>query len=945
MKRFLILVLTVVFSSSNILPSYALRPQAGSYQITPLDVIASTAKQGEAIWPVDNADKSASAGISVKDAPADYFIPKLTKQQKREALYHVGSIFDGAMEAIEPEFKDEATQGSKGGLGILEGDTGEGLKKAVLDMEVAGSQAFMFSPMYEYKLVPVTDIANKRQVLLKKKVKFENKIDFDNPISYKFFTKRNRFKYPELEKNGSRPLKIVADDNGEQLKFNIKMYDSRLGCERDFIAAVFVKLRGGTPMFKIACQEVDDILYTDDEELRFEQQVLMGKAIKLLIKKLEIKPGVFRVNEAHTVVAMAEMICDESGYFDNTAYVFTNHTPITPGLQIYHGKAYWFDRLGIPAYFKSKTRNVEVNFKDIFVRGDDLNFSYAAMYLAHKVNGVSKKHAEVLKEMFPEFAYKITGIMNGSSEYWVSDRIKQAEKDYSKITPLKLWEIHQQDKLDLIELVEQRTGKHLKVNEHIVGCVRRIDYYKQQYPMLKDIIRAICQDKGVKTKVLIDGQEHELEGLGMQVVLGGIIVNQDNPDLQWWIHEFISWMEDPEFKGRFVFISGNDVELMKKLAIGCDSWIEMPKPPNEACGTSGMRVVENGNIEIGSPDGWILEFIRRYNMKTGKGNGFIIQGNNQIGLYNELKDVSHLYYDWMEGRDQAWIKLRKKIYEEGKHLYIKNMVWRYILEVFLPARLIMQMGGVKWVNNLKPEFEDGKVVKTFVGDSLPISADIGLYDISLAKHLKAELWTNIGGVWKAIPIRNKKRIGEDTYRFLINLDLKREENFQYKVRFFFEEPLAGRSDYLYLPEGYGKDFSVNVKEKECVTQNKDIAGNDIIRVLREKFDCISMQDECLQKVYYGNLRGSDDKPFGFRIQTKENRVRVELADNSGIRAFFMKYYGIIRGGSETRLPMVLNLLFEHCGNKDIPEGEILAYLIWLLSKDKIFEPVVARLME
>ena len=78
--------------------------------------------------------------------------------------------------------------------------------------------------------------------------------------------------------------------------------------------------------------------------------------------------------------------------------------------------------------------------------------------------------------------------------------------------------------------------------------------------------------------------------------------------------------------------------------------------------TSGMRAFENGNIVVASLDGGPLEYIRQYNPETGFGNGFFIEGNNQMGLYKALKTISDLYYNWVINKDTKWIDLRKKIY-------------------------------------------------------------------------------------------------------------------------------------------------------------------------------------------------------------------------------------------------------------------------------------------
>ncbi|MFH0790795.1 MAG: alpha-amylase family glycosyl hydrolase, partial [Candidatus Omnitrophota bacterium] len=615
----------------------------------------------------------------VKDAQPDYLIPKISSRKWKAKLEKLGGpIIDVSMEALLVELGENANQSAKGGLGILEGDSGEGYAKA-------GIKTFIIVPMYENRLIPETDLLEKRQRIKTVPVDYSKLIDTENKVDYHLLTDDKKLEYPELEINKQRPIKAVTDENGREIIIKVSLFDEKEKGEnkfKDFDVAVYVISRGGTPAFLLACESINDVLYTENEAKRLMQQVLVGKAVPLLLKRLEIKPSILRLNEAHTIVALPAVRDDQ--YFKGISYVFTNHTPVTAGLQIYKNKKDWFARLDLPE-----------QYRNIFVKENDLDFSRAAMILANIVNGVSEKHKHVLKQMFHEFAGEIHGIMNGSAEFWKSDNLIELERrkqgQKQEISAGDLWEVHEQDKQVMNELIYARTGRVLDLSLPVAIAVRRITAYKQQYPMLKDIIRALCQDRGVKTKLCVDGQYMELDGLGMAVVLGGIIVNENWQEMQDWIGAFISWMDDPAFKGRFIFISGNDVELMKKVAAGCDIWIEMPRPPEEACGTSGMRAFENGNVVVASLDGGPLEFIRQYDPQTGYGNGFFIKDNNQIGLYNALKTISDLYYSWRDKGDTKWIDLRKKIYQESPALYIENMVKRYVLELFLPIKLSKQV--------------------------------------------------------------------------------------------------------------------------------------------------------------------------------------------------------------------------------------------------------------
>ena len=162
----------------------------------------------------------------------------------------VGPVVDASMEALIPELGKDALEASRGGLGILEGDCGEGYAEA-------GAKAFIITPMYEYKTVPKTDLINRRQILERVKVDYSNLTDYDNPLDYHSFIDSGNLTYPEFGKwDSTRLIKILADENGKQIKFTIFLFDEKINDFRGFDVAAFVVNRGGTPVFLAACQDI-----------------------------------------------------------------------------------------------------------------------------------------------------------------------------------------------------------------------------------------------------------------------------------------------------------------------------------------------------------------------------------------------------------------------------------------------------------------------------------------------------------------------------------------------------------------------------------------------------------------------------------------------------------------------------------------------------------------
>lgn len=309
----------------------------------------------------------------------------------------------------------------------------------------------------------------------------------------------------------------------------------------------------------------------------------------------------------------------------------------------------WFDELGI---------NRE-KYYSTFVKDGLIDFTRAAMELSQKVNAVSREHAEVTKEMFPEWTRKIIGIRNGTSrEAWLSPRIKAIEQNAN---PLKLWEVHQEDKRDFLNLVKEKTGVVLDENKLTLVLIRRFALYKNQYPILEPIIKDVCAERK-------DG------GFDIQVVCGGPVVGIDNRCYPW-IQEFNNWANN-NYRGKFVFIPEYDFEFLKKGAAGCDVWLSCPWPRWEACGTSDQRAAIDGNINLTTRTGGAKEYIQE------RINGFFIEPYEPKAVYDELKIISDLYYGWVEKGDSSWLKLKWNAYQTGKKLDITNMIKEYEDRIF-----------------------------------------------------------------------------------------------------------------------------------------------------------------------------------------------------------------------------------------------------------------------
>src|SRR3989338_6213335 len=416
---------------------------------------------------------------------------------------------------------------------------------------------------------------------------------------------------------------------------------------------VYTVNRGGTICYLLKSPTVFDVIYTDNRVHRYTQEIVFGKAAYQLLKTLRIIPDILHLNEAHTVVAAALVRADEE--FRKTAIVYTNHTIVPAGLEIFREGEVQADvrrmyyQLGLPA---ANHRD----YQSAFLRPNGVvDFCHAASELADVINGVSREHANITEELFKtmygkNFPIEVLGVLNGSGKSWKNPRLLEIEKGNRLAAEDELWEIHEQGKQDAFAEVKARTGITLDANKPTIWVIRRIVEYKSQYFMLRFIVRLLCAEpterfsrerlkalwlkdtpdlKNTYHKQLVEqvldnlfaGQE-ELHGSGMQMVVGGVEYEQ------FWVEEFKRWAK---IIPGFVYVPDADIKLLRMQAIGADICVNMPRPLEEASGTSEKRNSHNGGVNIALRGAGFAEWITDYNEATQEGSGFL------FGPYTILK--------------------------------------------------------------------------------------------------------------------------------------------------------------------------------------------------------------------------------------------------------------------------------------------------------------------
>ena len=478
-------------------------------------------------------------------------------------------------------------------------------------------------------------------------------------------------------------------------------------------------------------REITKTLYGGDQETRISQEIVLGMAGVDLLEKLGLKPTVYHMNEGHsaflTLKLIENIINEKKVSFEiardivTSKTVFTTHTPVPAGNDIFpltliekYFKDYW-DKLGL-----SKLEFLKLGMKPHEVVGQEFNMGILALKIAGKKNGVSKLHGAVSRELFGEIwpnisanESPITYVTNGVHTCtWLAPTLKslynkylipywqdniQIDETWERIKDIpndKLWQEHVERKQRLLDLVKESTTARLRrdgysyeeitkitssLNPNIltIGFARRFATYKRATLIFKDLerITQIFNDSDKPVQIIFAGKAHPRD--------------KEGQDLIKYIHEISM---KPQFKGKVFLLENYNMAMSRYLISGVDVWLNNPRRPLEASGTSGQKASVNGVINLSILDGWWAE---GYNSK----NGWAIGQNKDYSNYEEqdIADSNSLYdllehkvipayYDKNEnGVSDRWLELMKNsIISTGGKFSTSRMLIDYTEKMYMP---------------------------------------------------------------------------------------------------------------------------------------------------------------------------------------------------------------------------------------------------------------------
>lgn len=473
-------------------------------------------------------------------------------------------------------------------------------------------------------------------------------------------------------------------------------------------------------------------LYGGDAETRIVQEKILGIGGVRLLRKLGIRPSVFHLNEGHSAFLTLELAREylethpdetfnEAAQAVREQCVFTTHTPVAAGNDVFSHDALrdCFDANYINA-LKLDDRGFD-SLGRVDPNDDNERFGMTplAIRMTRSANGVSEKHGEVSRSlwapMFPEKNAKdvpITHITNGvHAPTWIAPQFQRLysqrfgadwksllrnavewKNAVDSLSDADIWETHNSLKRLMIEFVRDvtqssDTGTSETINEHAdsqklfspdvltIGFARRVATYKRWNLLMTDLERLLR---------MVDDPQRPV-----QFVFAGKAHPQDREAKQTLVY-LMSINNNSKWQDRAVFIEDYDQEVARYLVQGVDVWMNVPRRPHEASGTSGMKAAMNGALNFSVLDGWWIEGF-------DGANGFTIGGLNQSeddaeadaadaeSLYFTLEhDLIPAFYDVDEsGRPAEWIaRMRDAIATLTPQFSTDRMVGDYLTKIY-----------------------------------------------------------------------------------------------------------------------------------------------------------------------------------------------------------------------------------------------------------------------
>lgn len=490
-------------------------------------------------------------------------------------------------------------------------------------------------------------------------------------------------------------------------------------------------------------RELTARLYGGDGRVRIRQELLLGLGGIQALRKIGINPGVLHLNEGHSAFALLEDICyrmeTEGLTFDEAAErvyryaVFTTHTPVPAGHDRFSPELIeehlgpLRDRLGLSHdHLMNLGRVDNDNHEETFC------MTVLALKLSRRANAVSSLHGEVSRSMWRGLwptrvsdDVPIGHITNGIHvPSWIAPQMQRlfdrhlgprwsqelgSEATWQAVKQIsdgELWETHTALKARLLDFVRRRAilqsqvrGESPEIQEQLrrglspdaltIGFARRFATYKRAGLLFRDLdlLDRIVNDPKCPVQFVLAGKAHPRDEPGKRVIQGIYAISRD-----------------PRFLGKIILIEDYDIDVGRHFVQGVDVWLNNPRRPLEASGTSGQKVVLNGGLNLSILDGWWAEAYDGLNgFAVGQGethtNIEIHDQRDGDDLIQVMRDqVVPTFYDRdLDGLPRQWLKMIKRSMRTlGWRFSADRMVMDYMQKCYIPAASGLSSDMSRW---------------------------------------------------------------------------------------------------------------------------------------------------------------------------------------------------------------------------------------------------------
>jgi glycogen phosphorylase len=402
-------------------------------------------------------------------------------------------------------------------------------------------------------------------------------------------------------------------------------------------------------------------------EERIAQEIVLGIGGVKALRALKIPVDVYHFNEGHALFAGFELVREKVAKgmnFDRALaasreqIVFTTHTPVVQG-----NESHYIDRLmymGADNGVFSKQTLKQLG-------GAPFNMTVGALRLSRKANAVAQLHAVTSNKMWEHVKGRaeIVGITNAIHlPTWVDGRIVRAVKADSN----DVWKLHQENKKTLINFIKERTGVKLKQDSLLIGFSRRAVPYKRSDLIFSDRSKVDRLFRSGKLQIVFSGKAHPLDDGGKRIVQNIVALTKKYPN-------------------SVVFLENYDMTIGSMLVRGSDIWLNNPRRPQEASGTSGMKAAMNGVLNLSILDGWWPEACQHGVNGWQIGDGYEnknekkLDEHDQKALYKVLlEEVVPTYYE----DKKQWVSMMKQsVLATHKQFAVKRMLQEYYDQLYI----------------------------------------------------------------------------------------------------------------------------------------------------------------------------------------------------------------------------------------------------------------------